>query len=178
MLIGLVGKIESGKTTVANFIKEQWGDTILIAFADPLKEMILKAGLCTKEELWGKKTKFSRLMMQKIGTEIFRNQIDKNYWIKKTDEKIKNSKSKNIVVHDVRFIDEAICIKKNHGLLVKIIRPEKKLGFFSELFKDSLEKNHISEVEQDLIKPDIIIDNDSSIEDLKKKIKSMIKIQE
>jgi len=90
MIIGITGKMQAGKTTVANMIAKKIEMCHLVAFADLLKEMILKSGLCNREELYEKKTDFSRLMMQKIGTEIIREQVDDYFWIKKMDSKIKN----------------------------------------------------------------------------------------
>jgi len=173
MLIGLVGKLQSGKTTLANLIKEEYSDTILLAFADPLKEMILYAGICTREELWDKKTDFSRLMLQKIGTEIIRKQVDEYFWIDKIREKIISiNKKKLIILHDLRFLNEANMIKNyfkpRNGTLIRIIRPS--------LSNDKEENNHLSETEQDLINVDFTIINDKTIDDLRNEAKKIINL--
>lgn len=177
MIIGIVGKMESGKTTVAKMIKEYHQKTSLLACADPLKEMIINAGICKPEEIFGKKTKFSRLMMQKIGTEIFRKQVDPDFWIKKLDEeitKIYNTYGKDIwiIIHDVRFLNEAKLIKDRDGIIVKIYRPtKKKFSFFK---KDDSKNKHASEVEQDKIEEDLIIFNDEGLVELKTKVNSIV----
>jgi dephospho-CoA kinase len=58
-IIGLSGRADSGKTTVARYLVEQYG-FVRTAFGDPLKQMLLDAGMCTREELWGEKTPQSR----------------------------------------------------------------------------------------------------------------------
>ena len=61
-VIGLVGKLQSGKTTASGMILDKLNGkpAVRTAFANHLKEMILAAGLCNADELWGKKTDFSR----------------------------------------------------------------------------------------------------------------------
>jgi dephospho-CoA kinase len=167
MIIGIVGHLQVGKTTVANFIKEHNPDSILLSFADSLKEMIFNAGLCTKEELWGVKTPFSRLMMQKIGTEIIRKQVSENFWVNKMVNKIKNIPSdKLIIIHDVRFLNEYDMVRFFHGKMIRITR--------AGLDENSEENKHLSETEQDLIPSDVEIVNDGTIEDLKIKLSKVV----
>lgn len=191
MLIGITGKLESGKTTIANFIEKIYPDenVIKLAFADPLKEMIYKAGICKEEELWGKKTKFSRLMLQKIGTDIFRNQIDENFWVNEIAMKIidiNDQYDKNciIVIHDVRFLSEANCIKSFNGKIIRVIRSEDTKNDYDKFkkyicsFFDKNDKNkHVSETEMDQIKEDYLIGNNKdlfSLFDITEKYMKMI----
>lgn len=169
MIIGITGKLESGKTSVAKFIKEYNSDVTLLAFADLLKEMIYNAGLCSKEELWGVKTPFSRLMMQKIGTEIIRKQVNENYWVNKMTSIISRIKNDNelIVIHDVRFLNEYDMIRFFNGKVVRVTRPK--------TIQDSEENKHISELEQDLITEDYEIINNSTIDELKLKVFEFLK---
>ena len=82
ILIGLVGKKNSGKTTVADYLAEKYSFT-KISIADPLKQMIVKAGLASYEEVYKTKPPYVRELLQKIGTDIFRKQVDDNFWVKK-----------------------------------------------------------------------------------------------
>lgn len=190
MIIGITGKLESGKTTIAKFIEQIYPNenVITLAFADPLKEMIYKAGICNKENLWGKKTRFSRLMMQKIGTDIFRNQIDENYWVNETAKKIidindKYKKNCIIIIHDVRFLSEANCIKSFNGKILRVIRTNQNKDLYEEIidyikkifYKDEKDK-HVSETEMDKIKEDYLIENKVDLFGLSKLTEVYMKI--
>jgi len=106
MILGLAGRAGTGKSTIANHLIEKYGFQ-KYSFAEPLKQMLLNAGMCSREELYGEKTANSRWLMQKIGTEIFKKQVDKDYWIKKAHENLSGLGSENIVIDDVRFPEEA-----------------------------------------------------------------------
>jgi hypothetical protein len=129
--------------------------------------MIFKAGICTREELWEKKTVFSRMMMQKIGTEIIREQVNPNFWIDKMHQKIQGilldyGRLTTIIIHDVRFINEATVVRTySDNLLVRIVRPS--------LVLNKEENTHRSETEQDQIEVNLTIVNDGTLEELKEK---------
>jgi len=165
MIIGLTGKRGVGKTVIANLISEKTNAPVL-SFAGPLKEMIEKAQICTHEELYFRKNEFSRMMLQKIGTNIFRNQVDRRFWIKRMKERIFSDyyKSEIIIIDDVRFKNEAQYIKNNGGKVVQVIRGD--IGFTID--------NHESEMECELIVPDWIIDNNVPIEYLNTVISEML----
>ena len=168
-VVGLVGKLQSGKTTAANMVinyynLKNYDSVYKYSFADLLKLMILNAGICTVEELWEKKTEFSRMMMQKIGTEIIRKQVSNDFWVHKMKEKLSNEHIKNslIIIDDVRFLNEANLINSFDGTLIRIRRPS--------LERNKNENLHLSETEQDGILVDYDILNDGSLDDLQKKM--------
>jgi len=175
-IIGFTGKLQSGKTTSANFIKDNiYLGAIKLSFSDLLKNMILEAGLCTKEELWEKKTDFSRLMLQKIGTEIIRNQVSQDFWVDKMHETISkivnNQKDCNdfrFIIDDVRFLNEVEIIEIYNGNMIRIIRPS--------LLQNKTENLHKSEIEQDSIIANYEIFNDGSIIDLQHKLVDVLNI--
>lgn len=177
IIIGLVGKLQSGKTTSADIIldhlKKDYNIICRYSFGDFLKTMILNAGICSPNELWGKKTEYSRFMMQKIGTEIIRKQVSENFWIDKMNQKIEktftDSPYENIlvVIDDVRFINEASLINKFNGTLVRIKRPN--------LNTSKNENKHLSEIEQDGILVEYDIINDGTLNDLKEKLINVVK---
>ena len=163
-IIGIVGKFESGKTTLARMMAKQFpsNNVSVIAFADALKLMIVNADICTVKEVFVEKTPFSRMIMQKIGTGIFRDQVDENFWVKKLDEAISGANQELVIVHDVRFLSEAKYIKSKGGILIRITR-EGKTG-----------DDHRSETEQDSFWADHCVLNDGSFEDLKAKAKMLM----
>jgi dephospho-CoA kinase len=138
-IVGLTGKKGAGKTTVADFFVEFY-DFQRVSFADLLKSMLIKANLCTFEECYITKTPQSRMLMQKIGTEIVREQIDSHYWEKKMKERI-DSIEGDVVVDDCRFLSEAELIREYGGKIYRVI----KITNYPE------EDLHRSETEQEQI---------------------------
>jgi len=169
LIVGLVGNAGSGKTTVANHLVSK--GFLKIGFTDALKEMLLKAGILKYEELYIKKTYVSRWFMQKIGTDVIRNQIDQQWWIKKLDKKIKTLMDhgfNKFVVDDIRFPDEAAFIKDRGGILIKIKR---KLLFHSTVYE------HESEKQIPLISCDYEVDNIYSVKDLLKQVDTILEME-
>ncbi len=163
-IIGFIGRINSGKTTCAKYLEQKYGFTRL-SFASSLKKMLVKAGIVTWEDIENK-TSFAREMMQKIGTNLIRNQIDPDFWIKKLVTHIIDLKKKgytNFVIDDVRFPNEADAIKKINGFLIKLERTT------------SEKNNHESECYIDTIPYDYLLINNASIENLYETLDSLIK---
>ena len=123
-LVGIAGRMYSGKTTVGNHLEANY-NFIKTAFAEPLKQMLIKAGMCSAEEVYGIKTPTSRWLMQKVGTEIFRKQVDPLFWVNKTEDEIMRlhgEYKRPIVVDDIRFPEEAARIKHLGGIVIKLER--------------------------------------------------------
>ena len=182
-LIALTGSMNSGKTTISNYLTHTYGFTEY-AFANPIKDIGLTLGF-EKHQMYGtQKQKLEinqylnisgREFLQKFGTEIGRNllpqiipsmQLGESIWIRLFEiymEKIiKEYPNGCIVVSDVRFLNEADVIKKYGGYIIKIERPSDV--FTTELYK------HSSETEMTKINPDFTIDNIGTIENLHNKI--------
>lgn len=174
IIIGLTGKKRSGKDTVADHLVKNYGFTKL-SFAGPLKEACQLLFQFTddqvhtdlKEEIdpfWGVSP---RVVLQYVGTDIFRNQmkdiipqIGSNFWTtlaqKRCVDILKDNKEARIVISDVRFQNEAEMINNLGGKVIKITRPSLK----------SVDE-HISETGIDSISIiDYEIINDKTIEEL------------
>lgn len=130
MIIGVSGKKRSGKDTVANHLETKYGFTKM-AFASPIKwaaedifgfnERQLYGDLKEVEDsLWGFTPRWA---MQMIGTDLFRDHIAKDIWIRRLKQRIRESPHTRIVVSDVRFLNEVQAIKDMGGQVVKINRP-------------------------------------------------------
>jgi len=193
---GITGTIGSGKTTIVDYLREKHGFSEY-SFASPLKDMAKCIGFThtqvygTQEqkleinEHWGIS---GRVFLQKFGTDIIRDilpsvipemRTDKSVWIKlfkihmsnleKSIPDLENVIEKNIVVGDVRFVDEGDVIHEYKGCMIRVLRPEK---YFShdENMPLNHESNHKSELESLKIPVDCTIYNDGSLKDLYDKL--------
>lgn len=106
------------------------------------------------EIAYGKEFNTPRQLTQYVGTDLIRKYVDDQFWVKAFMNDA--TKYQNIVVTDVRFPNERVCIKEMSGTLALVKRPNTEL-------KD----NHISE--QSLgadIEYDIVFDNNTTVKDL------------
>ena len=133
MIIGVAGYKGAGKDTIANVLQTSFGFEKM-SFAQPIKDIVHDTFGIDKAILSGddgerefRETSIPewfylspRDMMQKIGM-AFRDNLNKDIWIKVLENKIKNTK-KNIVIPDVRFENEVDMIN-NYGFCVGVKRP-------------------------------------------------------
>lgn len=183
MIIGLIGGIGSGKTTLTNYIVQNY-DFTEYSFAEPLKQIGKIFGF-TQEQLYGTQEQkleihskwgiSGRTFLQKIGTELFRGKLydvipemkgEDTIWIELFKTKYKQE-PKNYIVSDIRFLDEALAIKKLGGILIRLKRTN---------LEDGNEYNHTSEQQINKIQYDYFIDNDNlSIEESRRCFDSIYK---
>lgn len=169
MIIGLTGYSGSGKDTIAQLLCDNY-DFTRFAFADPLKEMMIKANLATREELYVTKPSHVRVLMQKIGTDLFRNQIDQNFWVIKMVRELKrffkeNGNDKNVVIPDARFANEADMIRYS-------FRPVRGIGgvIINVTRDSSVRTEHVSETEHEAIKANFCFVNNGDLKDVAVKL--------
>lgn len=159
-LIGITGLKTAGKTTAATMMKDviqaRWGikDVCVISYGEILKEIIVRAGLATQEEITTKPPHV-RLLLQRIGTDLIRYQVDKDFWIKKMRDRLQDA-SGIVIIDDVRFKNEAEQVWRYNGLMWRIVRNSAEDG-----------DTHPSEVEQKEIPCSVTIMNNGSLEDLR-----------
>lgn len=167
MIIGLSGKIGSGKDTAAELIEKQYIYKHK-KISDSLYKIVSNLTGSDVDYLKSRKGKSSkaqpfdmtvRELLQNIGMKM--REIDEDFWLKLL---FHNSGKENIVISDVRFKNEADYIKNNNGILVRLEGNPTDIKI-----RDNI-KNHISEVDLDDYEFDHIIKNNGTIEDLKKSI--------
>jgi len=180
VFIGLVGYAKSGKDTAARGIQTCVWDLFKIpvsnlAFADTIRKIGLLFGY-TKEQMSDQSLKETfcnpmfpmvtpRKFMQLVGSEMFRNHLDKDCWVKIVEkvllddiEEAKNEIEPNgnpthvRIITDVRFPNEAEMIKKHGGFLVRVKR---------EGLETADWQKHESEAYIDKIEVDYTLVNDS-----------------
>lgn len=168
MIIGITGKIGSGKSTTAEILVKN-GYTEY-SMSSPLKEIGKVFGF-THEQLYGSQEQklqihphwgcSARTFLQKAGTELFREtmpkvipemKIEHTIWIDLFKLKYQRD-PKSYVISDVRFLDEANVIKELGGIIIRTVRDNKISS------DNKIEHVHRSELEMESIIPDYIIDN-------------------
>lgn len=133
MIIGLCGKKQSGKSTVAKHLLDRGFHEL--SWAYPLKEIIgrelfglnddqLYGSEAAKEAIipdWGYSP---RQILQLVGTECFRKVIRDDFWVVLGKRRlIELSKSrKAVVISDCRFPNEMEAIKSVGGVTVRVVR--------------------------------------------------------
>lgn len=190
-LIAITGKKRSGKDTVAEYLINNHGFK-RYAFADPIKRAAMELFGFTEGQMWGSTEEKEaidenwnispRRMLQVMGTELFQFDIHKylkenefkvgrEVWVKRfliwfEQEKKKHMEANEdlkIVISDVRFQHEYTNLKSIGGDVWKISRP---------LLNQT--DSHSSEMEMDLITPDIEIVNEKSLEDLYSQVENIL----
>lgn len=160
-VIGLCGKMGSGKDTAAEILAARYGYQ-RVAFADGVREEAAETFPHLKEEIWAKPTsKRIRILLQWWGTEYRRAQ-DELYWIKRLSRQM--TFRGRYVVSDVRFKNEADAIKSAGGEVWLIHGRET-----GEVGVDG----HLSERLLD-IEPDRRLDNSKTIDDLGNRIHELV----
>jgi len=175
-LIGICGKAGSGKDTIGDYLVKKYKFK-KIALADPIKRLVKDVFALDDYTVYDRVAREKplkqwkgwtvRKLLQYIGTELFRNNIDDSIWVKSLWYKIKGSKD-NYVVTDCRFLNEQQFLKRNakkNFICIKVTRPNCKgqVGL----------KKHASEAYD--LKGDFCIHNNGSFEDLYNKIDEIMK---
>jgi len=174
MIIAFTGKKYSGKDTCSDILVSKYG-FIKKSFAEPVKKACKNIFLLTenqvngteKEVLDGRWGCSPRVIMQKVATELFRDELKKHInipesiWIYGMRLFLQQNKDKNIVISDLRFPDEAKMIKEFGGVIISLHRNN-----------DNQPDNHPSENYN--ILGDYCIDNNGDVDTLKENLKTIL----
>lgn len=153
MIIGLSGKMGTGKSTLASHLMNKESDSKIVKVAGllyELQDMVYdKLGL----KLQGDK---DRELLIALG--MWGRDKDSNFWIDKAISQAKNSTEKLIIMDDIRFPNEALAVEQAGGLLIRIQGEQRG----DNLTPESM--NSITETALDNYNFKHIIDNSFSIE--------------
>ena len=169
-IIGLTGKIGSGKSEVAKYLETK--GFMRVRFAASLKDMMRSIGL-TEEHIEGKlkevpsellSGRTPRYAMQTIGTEWGRDLMDKDFWVNLWKHKVLSYEGGlPIVAEDTRFKNELEAVHSLGGIVVRIQRPP-----------HGVEKTESHPSENMDFSCDVSINNDGTLIELFNKIDGLL----
>lgn len=196
MIIGISGKARSGKDTFANMLAEELNSVshpsyVNMAFAHELKLRCQAAFDLSYEQLWGDDKEVldkrymkpeksyayepaddklpdrywtAREIMQNYGA--FYRTIDNEFWIKNLFRVAEDKEYTNVIVTDVRYMNEAKYIQhKKGGYVIRVERGSKD---------DVHNMQHPSEVELDNYGDfDFTVNNNGTLDDLRQTTKDV-----
>jgi cytidylate kinase len=149
MKIAITGKICSGKSTLAEKLKTEL-KLEKHSFGNNVKKYA--------KELFNMEYK-DRKLIQDFAEKL--KEIDNDIWIKQLDKEIKDKN--NIVIDDLRFLNEYNYLKKNNFIIIKLLIDKnqqiKRINntYESKAFEHIERLDHVSELNIDNIDADLII---------------------
>lgn len=173
-IIVLSGKARAGKDTTASYIKKYYENidkkVINLQYSFYIKEYAKRI-----TDWDGSDENKPRQLLIDLGTNLIRNKIDKYLFINRMIEDIKvlSYFFDVITISDARLVEELEIPKKNFDniKIVSIIRPDFDNGLTSE------QKKTLTETGLDNYNNyDYILNNDSSLEDLEKRVNEMLEV--
>lgn len=178
MIVGMAGKAGSGKDTFAQELSTVYGFK-RDALAAPIKRFVEDVFRVSWEIVDGT-TKYGReqrekelkhwpgwtvrKLLQIIGTELMRNNICKDIWVRSIVLRMNEEPETNWIVTDVRFPNEMEKLREAYGdkfVMVKVVRDtETKINGIA---------NHESEAYD--LPADVVVSNNGTLMDLSKAVK-------
>ena len=165
------GKARSGKSTAASMIREYYElknkKTVNLMYSETLKNYVKK--ICNWD---GNERTKPRTMLQKLGTDYIRNQIDINFFVKRMmeDLEIYDKFFDIITISDARFQNEIDTPKQKYTVITIKIETKRINNELTQI-----EKQHLSECSlEEYHDYQYIIENNGTIEELKEKIETIL----
>jgi phosphomevalonate kinase len=176
-IIGIAGKMGSGKDYIASKYIIPYVENILkhkilqLSLADQIKVNVMTKLNKSFDEVYINKTDETRCLLQREGTELGRDLLGDDIWIKYLSNWIKVFKNRGIdtiILADLRFKNEIDWIKSQNGLVIKVVASKRNNQRLINECNNNIEifnklKNHISECDLDDLNEsnfDFIIKND------------------
>jgi len=174
MIIGLSGYAQSGKDEIAKVLLDENFERA--AFADTLREALVAlnpmagygvfladvVGMLGWEEAKRNYPEVRRLL-QRMGTEAGRNIFGEQIWVNKTLGSL--DPTKNYIITDVRFKNEADAIRDLGGQMWRVTRPG-----------TGPVNSHSSEVALDNYVFDYVVENKGDLDELKVLVLALVKV--
>lgn len=177
MIIGIAGKMGCGKDYICNnvivpILQQYHSKFLQMSFADQIKVNVMTKNNILFDDVYVNKNNTTRTLLQTEGTELGRNILGEDIWIRYFNNWMRVYKSRGVehfILTDVRFQNEVDYIKKSGGILIYINAPQRNYArLSSETNGDPILihqlANHISECDLDNLPHqsfDLIIQNDT-----------------
>ena len=202
MIVGICGLIGSGKDTIADYLvnlhqfrRESFARSLKDAVAAVFgwdRDML--EGRTKQSREWREQVDFwwsnrlgmkitPRWVLQNWGTEVCRQGFHDDIWIASLENKLRNSED-NVVISDCRFPNEITAIKNNNGIIVWVQRGELPDWYDTARRANTGNERALKTMESSLIHPsewkwigtdfDMIIDNNSSLNNLYEQIEDIV----
>lgn len=153
VIIGLSGKMGTGKTTLANMLCEAIPGAVRMSFADAVREEVAKhfgfpidyvcsQGFKQHHHQVGGIVMSGRELLQWWGTGV-RRKADPHYWTDEMVNRIAVSMESVIIIDDVRFEDELAVVRGHRGHHFRLMPHEQ--------WQAGPNANHASETDLDLL---------------------------
>lgn len=145
LVLGLGGKLRSGKDTVADYLVHEYG-FVKIGMSDAVNEaMKLINPIVSADEGYieryaalvervgyaaAKENPEVRRLLQKLGTEVGRHMMGQNVWVDIAERKIREqwAQGKPVALTGMRFPNEIAMIRNLGGLNVYVERPSLEIS--------------------------------------------------
>lgn len=149
MIVGISGFINSGKSTVATQLTEDFGfkkDSFATSLKDACALMfdwpraMIEGDTKESREWrdipdtwWANKLdipNFSpRLALQLIGTDSLRNHFNEGIWFMTLENRVRKNPTQHVVISDVRFPNEVKFIQEQGGIMIRVDRGQSPVWF-------------------------------------------------
>lgn len=179
LVIGISGKAQNGKDTIADWFVKNHPEIQKVAFANLLKEQAKYLGWDGEKDLGGRTfiqtlsepiKAYGNWLAQKYPDE-YGDFSDNRYYSASLYRQIINSPYNYFVISDVRFYNEWQLLKSKTDIKfisIRVNRFENGTVFNNGLSEE--QKHHNSETELDNVQMDYTINNDGTVDDLYKKL--------
>jgi dephospho-CoA kinase len=185
MNIALIGGMGSGKTTILSQLVQHHG-FVRMSWADPVKEIARWAyGHVEKNALYEvrsktKAIKSGREILQQIGTDALRDQVDEDFWIRCGLNRMAASEDNlNWVNDDSRFPNEIEALRQRDFKVVRLWVPDHVRAERLGITRDQLTKlsQHASESQIAGLHSDVTAANVGTPEEVTKAIMDWLMVE-
>ena len=171
----IIGKMATGKTTIADYITRYYPRYKKVSFATWLKRTIMTHyDLAEIDKSMSINGKSLRTLMQELG--MYMRAIDPNWHI----DELRKTIIEPFVIDDVRFQNEIEVLTRYYNCVIIKSEVSETNRIIRILERDRLvptekQLNDKSETEVDMLKYDVAINNDGNIDELVRQLEALMR---